>query len=137
MAGTSPAMTTTRRLAARDREHRHDLDGLAWKDRKMRMILEYLRGGLVRGCADDGKGGQQVADIGNAFRIDFLGLSERPAHGDDGALVLFDPALPGRHAPLHPAITLGFGERLPGSGFRGALAAKEDSEVGIIRAHRI
>src|SRR6185369_17660291 len=75
-------------LAARYRQNRHDLDGLARKDGKVRVSLEHLRCSLERCSANHRKRGQQVGDLGNTAGVDFPGLAERTAHLDDGRLML-------------------------------------------------
>ena len=51
------------------------------------------------------------------------------------AMVLVDPCMPGGHALLLPGAALAFGQHVPGRKFRARLAAKEDSEIGIVGAH--
>jgi hypothetical protein len=43
---------------------------------------------------DDGEGSHVVAYVFDPALSDLLGLTERSTHGDDRALVLFDPCLP-------------------------------------------
>ena len=69
-------------LTGRYRENRHDFDGFAWEDRKVRMAFKELRGGLVRVGADNREGAHLVGHILDAACVDLLGLAERPADLD-------------------------------------------------------
>src|SRR4051812_13270992 len=82
-------------------------------------------------CAHHGEGAHLVGDVGEALAVDLLGLAERAAHGLDRALVLFDPALPGRHALLLLRLALSLGHRIPCGPLGAGLAAEENGEIGV------
>src|SRR5262249_59695502 len=85
------------RSSTRYGQDRHYLHGFAWEDCKVRVVFEKLRGGLIRFRSDDREGSHVVAYVFDAALSDLLGLTEWSTHGDDRALVLFDPCLPRGH----------------------------------------
>src|SRR5262249_22699421 len=66
-----------------------------------------------------------------------LGFTEWSAHGDNRALVLFDPCLPSGHSLPFLCPSLRFGKRVPCLHFWAGFAAKENSEIGIVGAHAV
>src|ERR1035437_2603389 len=98
-------------LTTRDRQNRHDLNGFAGKDRKVRMVLEHPCRGFVRFGANDGKGAHLVADVGNAARADPLGLAKRSAHRGERGLVLLHPRLRSGNALFLLRLSLRLGQR--------------------------
>ena len=93
---------------------------------EVRMVLEHLRGRLLRGGADHGEGAHLIGNVGDPARIDLLGLAERAAHGDDRALVPLDPAVPGRDALLFLRLPLGLRQRVPRRHLRAVLGSEKD-----------
>ena len=63
MANSASLRPPIRQLAARYRQHGHDLDGIARKDRKVRVILKEFGGGLVRVATHNHKSAHIVADV--------------------------------------------------------------------------
>src|ERR1700724_1507486 len=97
----------------------------------MRMVLEHLCGGLMRGGANHGEGAELVAVVGNTAATHPLGLAERPAHLGERRLVLLNPRLPGGHALLLFGLTVGLRQRIPRRKFCAVLAADENGQIGI------
>src|SRR6516162_4191913 len=118
-------------LTGRYRENRHDFDGFAREDRKVRMVFKELGGGLVRGGADNPEGAHVVGPSLDAACVDLLGLAERPADLDERGVMLLDPGLPGRDTLLLFRAPLCVRKGVPSGHFRAGLAAKEDGEKGI------
>src|SRR5664279_1624137 len=54
-------------------QHGHDLDGIAWENCKVWMVLEHFGGGLMRVCADQRKGTHFIARVVDAALRDILG----------------------------------------------------------------
>ena len=123
------------RISRRDRQHRHHLHGFARKDREMRMLLEHLGSRLMRIRAHDREGAQLVAHIFDAFVADPLRLAERPAHGDERALVLFDPGLPGGDALLFLGSSVRPREAPSTPSCGAGLAAEKNGEICVVRSH--
>src|SRR4051794_13719647 len=98
----------------------------------MRVVVEHLRGGLMRGGAHHGEGAKFVGYVGDAFGVDLLGLAERPAHFENCALVLRHPSLPGGDAFLLLFLPFSRRQCVPGSEFRTGLAAEENGEIGVV-----
>src|SRR5579883_29534 len=117
-------------LGSRYGQYRHDLDRVARKDGEVGMLLEELGGGLVRLRLHEREGGQLVADVLDPPWTDFLGLSQRSSHPDDGGLMFLDPRLPCRHAFLLLRTALAFGKGVPRCASRTRLAAQEHGEKG-------
>src|SRR5208283_2911570 len=122
-------------LSARNWQHGHDLDAVARENRKVRMIVEQLGGGLMRIRAHDRESTHAVARIVDAALRDLLGFSQRSAHADDGGMMFLYPRLPCRDAFSLLRTAIAFGKGVPGQASRTGSAAKKHGEIGIVRAH--
>src|SRR5215471_3305666 len=89
--------------------------------------------GLFR--SDDREGSHVVAYVFDAALSDLLGLTEWSTHGDDRALVLFDPCLPRGHSLPLLCAPFRFGKGVPCHHFWAGFVATENSEIGIVGAH--
>src|ERR1700733_3684185 len=130
-------ISSPRVLPAWYRQHGHDLDGLAGKDRKVRVLLKKSGGGLVRVGTNNHESAHSIADIIDAALRDLLSLTQGTAHGDDGGMMFLDPRLPRRHAFAFLCAPIGFGKCVPGSPSRTGFAAEEHGEKGIVRTHTV
>src|SRR5262249_61856017 len=83
------------------------------------------------------KGSHVVAYVFDAALSDLLGLTEWSTHGDNRALVLFDPCLPRGHSLPLLSPPLRFGKGVPCHHFWAGFAATENSEIGIVGAHAV
>ena len=79
---------------ARNGQHFHHFDSLAWEDREVWVIHEQASCANLRLRLDDGEGSPVVANVADAARRDQLGSTERATHFDYGRSVLSCPLLP-------------------------------------------
>src|SRR5262249_25716677 len=114
-----------RRLGARYRQNRHDLHGIARKDRKVRMLLEQLGGSVMRFRANDRVGTHRVAYVFDAALAHLFRFAERPAHPNDCSAMLFDPRFPGRDPLLRLCVSRLLGKGIPGCHARAGFAPEE------------
>src|SRR6185503_3947107 len=85
----------------------------------------------------DHEGGHLVVYVLDAAFGDLLRLAERPAHGGNRGVVLFDPSFPGGHSLLFLRAALGFRKRHPRLPAWAGFAAEKDGKVGIVRSHTV
>jgi hypothetical protein len=83
------------------RENRHDLHGIARKNREVRVVFEELGSSIMRICANDRICAHQVGYVLDAALAHLLGLAKGTAHLDDCGVMLFGPRFPCRDALLH------------------------------------
>jgi len=124
-------------LGGRYRQNRHHLHRISWEDREVRMVLEELGGSTMRIRPNDCVGAHQVGYILNAVLAHLLGLTEGTPHPDNCGIMLFGPGFPSRDSLLHLRPTNFLGKRVPSCHPRACLAAEENREKGIIRAHAV
>src|SRR6516165_11610368 len=87
--------------------------------------------------ANDRVAAHQVAYVLDTVLAHLFGLAERPAHTDDGSLVLFDPRFPRRDPLLHLCVSRLLGKGIPSCHTRAGFATEEDGEKRLVRAHNV
>jgi len=131
----TPARSTS--LSAWNGQHGHDLDGIARENGKVRMPVEEPGGSLVRIRSHNRECAQLIAFIVDPTLRDLLGFPQWPAHADNGGVMFLDPRLPSCYAFLFLRAAIQFGQGVPGHSSRTGFAAKENCEIGIVRAHNV
>src|ERR1043165_6754402 len=103
----------------------------------MRMVLEELGGSIMRIRANDCVGAHQIGYVLDAAFAHLLGLAEGTAHPDDCGMMFIGPGFPSCDSLLHLRPTNLFGKRVPSYHSRAGLAAEENCEKCIVRAHTV